>query len=98
MSATQDGGDGESAEREVTDAEGTVWSCAQAFAGLGQQSAVAQRAAEKAAEGDGTVAVVATPRGGAQTVRLSLPLDWREAMDDAALVAAITQARGAGGG
>ena len=89
-------------DREVTDAEGTVWSCVQAFAGLGEQSGAAQAAAEKMAEklggGEGQVAVVATPRGGAQTVRLQLPADWADALDDAALASAIEQARGASDG
>lgn len=80
-------------EREVTDADGTVWTCAQAFAGLGEQSAAAQAAAAKLAGGEGQVAVVATPRGGAQTVRLSLPADWHEALGDAALVDAIARGR-----
>jgi hypothetical protein len=80
-------------EREVTDADGTVWTCAQAFAGLGEHSAAAQAAAEKLAGGDGQVAVIATPRGGAQTVRLELPTGWHDALDDAALLAAIGEAR-----
>ena len=89
-------------DREVTDAEGTVWSCVQAFAGLGERSGAAQAAAEKLAEklggGDGQVAVVATPRGGAQTVRLQLPPDWAEALDDEALAGAIADARAAADG
>lgn len=80
-------------EREVTDADGTVWSCVQAFAGLGELSPVARAAAERASGDDGRVPVVATPRGGAQTVRLQLPADWADAMDDAALLAAIAEAR-----
>ena len=89
-------------DREVTDAEGTVWSCVQAFAGLGDQSGAAQAAAEKLAEklggGEGQVAVVATPRGGAQTVRLHLPADWAETLDDDALAHAIADARGSADG
>jgi hypothetical protein len=81
------------APREVTDADGTTWSCVQAFAGLGD-GAAAQAAAERAAEGDGTVAVVCTPGGGAQSVRLSLPADWAHALDDGALLAAIAGAAG----
>ena len=76
-------------QREVTDAEGTTWTCAQAFAGLGEQSDAARAAAEKLAEKDGHVAVVATPSGGAQTVRLELPPDWHERMGDEELAAAI---------
>ena len=80
-------------EREVTDADGTVWSCVQAFAGLGDSSPAARAAAERAARDDGRVTVVATPRGGAQTVRMQLPADWADALDDAALLAAVAEAR-----
>lgn len=80
-------------EREVTDDEQTTWSCVQAFAGLGGGGAAAEAAAERVAEGDVRVAVVATPRGGAQSVRLELPRGWGESMDDAALLAAIAEAR-----
>jgi hypothetical protein len=84
--------DRETPEREVTDADATTWSCVQAFAGLGASKA-ADAAAERIAKGDGKVAVVATPRGGAQSVRLELPHDWREAMSDDELVAAISAER-----
>jgi hypothetical protein len=77
--------------REVTDEEGTTWSCVQAFAGLGDSDA-AQEAAERAADGAGKVAVVCTPRGGAQSVRVELPTDWEE-MPEPALLAAIAAAR-----
>ena len=80
-------------QREITDAEGTTWTCVQAFAGLGEHSAAAQAAAEKLAEGSGEVAVVATPSGGAQTVRLSLPADWHEVMGERELAEAIRRAR-----
>lgn len=79
-------------EREVTDDQNTAWSCVQAFAGLGG-SAEADAAAERAAEGDGRVAVVATPRGGAQSVRLELPRGWHASMSDEELVRAISDAR-----
>ena len=77
--------------REVTDDEGTTWSCVQAFAGLGDAEA-AQEAAEQAAAGDGKLAVVCTPRGGAQSVRVELPPDWATMPDDR-LLAAIAAAR-----
>ena len=79
-------------EREVTDAENTTWSCVQAFSGLGG-GAAADAAAERVAEGDGKVAVVATPRGGAQSVRLELPRGWTDAMSDDQLLEAIAAAR-----
>jgi shikimate 5-dehydrogenase len=80
-------------EREVTDADGTTWSCVQAFSGTGAGGAAAAAAAERVAEGEGRVAVVATPRGGAQSVRLELPRDWHESMSDEELAAAIQAER-----
>jgi len=77
--------------REVTDDEGTTWSCVQAFAGLSDDAA-AQEAAERAADGDGKLAVVCTPSGGAQSVRVELAPDW-EALPDDRLLAAIADAR-----
>ncbi|MDB4879782.1 MAG: hypothetical protein JWL60_1228 [Gemmatimonadetes bacterium] len=74
--------------REVRDAEGTVWSATQAFAGVGE-SAAARRAAERAASTGGHVAVVFTPSGGAQTVRGELPVGWEESASDDDLLAAI---------
>jgi hypothetical protein len=65
----------------------------QAFSGLGNGGAAAAAAAERVADGEGKVAVVATPRGGAQTVRLALPRGWHESMSDDALVDEITAAR-----
>ena len=83
-------------QREVTDDENTTWTCAQAFAGLGGGGAAADAAAERVADGDGRVAVVATPRGGAQSVRLELPRGWHESMSDDELGAAIGAARAGG--
>jgi hypothetical protein len=78
-------------EREITDGDGTTWSCVQAFSGVG--AAGAEAAAERVASGDGKVAVVATPRGGAQSVRLELPRGWHESMTDGDLAGAIAAAR-----
>ena len=78
--------------REVTDDEGTTWSCVQAFAGLSDGEA-AQEAAERAADGDGKLAVVCTPSGGAQSVRVELAPDWAS-LPDEPLLAAIAAARG----
>lgn len=85
--------------RDVTDADGTVWSCAQAYASLTDGGAAAesraQAAAERAAERPGHVAVVCTPSGGAQSVRVELPTDWEDQLPDPALLAAIGEARAA---
>ena len=72
-------------EREITDADGTVWTCIQAYAGLGNNPDK-QEAAQL--EGSRDVHVVCTPSGGARSVRLALPPDWAET-DEAALLARI---------
>jgi hypothetical protein len=74
--------------REVRDEEGVVWTCIQAFAGLGNDGE--KRDAARIGGSD-RVAVVCTPSGGARSRRLALPLDW-EAMDDAALLREIARA------
>ena len=80
------------APREVTDVDGTRWACAQAYAGLDDADA-----GDAAPTGGGRVEVVCTPSGGAQTVRLTLPPDWPDALDDDALLAAIAAVRDARG-
>jgi len=74
--------------RDVTDTDGTTWSCVQAYAGLSDEAP-----AKTPPKSQEPVAVVCTPSGGAQTVRLSLPPDWETAMDDAELVKAIEAER-----
>ena len=78
-------------QRDVTDADGLVWACTQAYAGLGEGAAA--EAAEQIA-GD-TVTVVCTPTGAAQTVRLDLAPDWEAALPDDDLLAAIGRAHDA---
>ncbi|HEX2528270.1 MAG TPA: hypothetical protein VHL31_18455 [Geminicoccus sp.] len=73
--------------RDVTDAEGTVWSCIQAFAGLGNDRHKAEAA--KVEGPPDRVHVVCTPSGGAASVRLELPVDWETAMADDELARAI---------
>lgn len=74
--------------RDVTDADGTRWTCAQAYAGLAADSPAAEATSDGA-----TVDVVCTPDGGAQTVRLALPPDWRTSVSDDDLAAQIAGAR-----
>lgn len=75
--------------REVTDEEGARWSCAEAFAGLAEDAGHADAARVK---GTDRVRVVCTPSGGARSVHLELPQDWREAVSDDDLLAAIREA------
>ena len=79
-------------QRDVTDEEQTTWSCVQAFSGTGD-SAAARAAAERIAGEDGKVAVVCTPGGGAQSVRLELDPGWEESLSDDVLLGAIADAR-----
>jgi hypothetical protein len=78
-------------QREVQDAENVRGTCVQAFGGMG--GAAAELAAERVESADGTVPVVCTPSGGAQSVRVELPRDWQASLDDAALLDAIAAAR-----
>lgn len=83
-------------EREITDADGTTWTCVQAFSGLGKTTEESTDAAERVAITDGAVAVVCTPRAGAQSVRLELQKGWAEELDDDALLRELEAARDAG--
>ena len=71
----------ETMPREIKD-ENTTWKLNQAYAGLEELHSADKNAAQK----DGLVWVVATPDGGAQSVRLHLPLDWESLNDDDLLV------------
>lgn len=79
-------------QREVQDSESMTWVCVQALSGLSGEAGEA--AAEKIESNEGTVPVVCTPRGGAQSVRIELPKDWEESIPDAELVKRIEAARG----
>ncbi len=67
-------------QREITDSENTTWTCVQAYAGLSGENA--EKATELTETNEGTVTVVCTPSGGAQTVRLELPSNWLEGYSD----------------
>lgn len=58
--------------REVTDTDGIRWTLNEAYAGLD----------EEATSGRGEHEVVATPSGGAQSVRLRLSGAWSDLSDD----------------
>jgi TPR repeat protein len=78
-------------QREVTDQEGTTWTCVQAFAGV--KGAHAEKAKELSENSNHQVPVVCTPSGGAQSVRLELATDWFKELEDSALISAITRAQ-----
>jgi hypothetical protein len=71
-------------QREVTDTDGTTWTCVQAFSGL-SDNAQTKDAAQVKGE-PGTYWVVCTPSGGAQSVRLKLQDEWETAYSDEALL------------
>lgn len=56
----------------------TTWTLNQAYAGLEELHSTRKDAAQE----NGLVWVVATPDGGAQSVRMQLPLDWEKLNDD----------------
>jgi hypothetical protein len=64
--------------REVTDGEGTTWSCVEAYAGLSEEG----KSDAARVEGTDRYRVVCTPSGGAQSVELELPEGWNEALSD----------------
>ena len=66
--------------RTLHDADDTEWTFAEALVGTDAER-----------DHDDTVPVVATPSGGAQSVRLELAPDWASA-DEAALLAALADA------
>ncbi|GGK86525.1 hypothetical protein ACD591_18130 [Rufibacter glacialis] len=78
-------------QREVTDQDNLTWTCVQAYAGL--EGKAAEKATELSETDEGTVTVVCTPSGQAQTVRLQLPTDWLDETTDEELVHEIEQAR-----
>ncbi len=77
-------------QRDVTDSDGLMWACVQAYAGLGEGAAAAEAADQSDSD---AVTVVCTPTGAAQTVRLTLAPDWAEALPDDALADAIAAER-----
>ena len=78
-------------QREVRDKEGLSWTCVQAYAGL--EGKKGEKAAEIAETDDEQVPVVCTPSGGAQSVRLELPVDWLQQLSDEELLKQIKAAQ-----
>lgn len=75
-------------ERDVRDEENITWKCIQAYSGLSARSA--EEAAEIAGQNN-TVEVICTPSGTYQTVRLTLPTDWLNAISDQDLLNRIQE-------
>ena len=73
--------------REISDTE-TTWSLVQAYAGLKENKEETSEAARVEGTRD-SVYVVATPNGGAQSVRLELKIDWEETLSDEQLLEEI---------
>ena len=74
--------------REVTDGDGTAWSCVEAYAGLSEDG----KSDAARVEGTDRYRVVCTPSGGARSVRVELPEHW-EKLEEAKLLAAIHAAQ-----
>jgi hypothetical protein len=73
--------------RDVSDAEGTTWTCVQAYAGL-SEGGENEEAARVEGEED-RYHVVCTPSGGAQSVRLQLQGNWESSLSDEDLLREI---------
>ena len=76
-------------QREVTDREGTTWTCVQAYtAGGGKKAEKASKIIESP---DQEVPVVCTPGGGAQSVRVQLPKNWLDNLPDQKILIKILE-------
>jgi len=67
-------------QREITGNDNIKWTCVQAYAGL--DGKVSEETEELSEDNNGTVTVVCTPSGGAQTVRLQLQKGWEDQLSD----------------
>ncbi len=74
-------------QREATDTEGTTWTCAQAYGAISEEKVT--EIAKRTKGNDQQIPVVCTPSGGAQSVRLQLPLNWMEELSDEELLKKI---------
>ncbi|WP_162053283.1 hypothetical protein [Pontibacter pamirensis] len=78
-------------QREVTDEQNTTWTCVQAYAGLDREAS--EKATALTENDNGTVPVVCTPNGGAQSVRPGLPKNWFDSLSDDELLSEIAAAQ-----
>lgn len=72
--------------REIQDNQ-TMWKLAQAYAGLEELDSSRKDVAHQ----NGKVWVIATPDGGAQSVRLHLSENWESALSDEDLLAEVNE-------
>jgi hypothetical protein len=75
-------------QKEVTDADGTTWTCVQAYATITDKKI--EEVAKRTEGNSKEIPVVCTPSGGAQSVRLQLPLNWIEQLPDEELLKKIS--------
>lgn len=73
-------------QREIKDQQGFNWVCVQSLASI---DSLKDPETKNSTAGD--VIVVCTPSGGAQTVRLQLPANWFDQLDDNKLLDQIRQ-------
>lgn len=71
--------------KEIQDNENTTWTLVEAYAGLKSDDDNEPNEAARI-KGTDKLRVVATPSGGAQTVRLELPDDWENSLSDEQLL------------
>ena len=74
--------------REVTDGDGTTWTCVEAYAGLSEDG----KSDAARVEGTDRYRVVCTPSGGAASVTLELPAGWTEDVSDEEMLRRIALA------
>ncbi|WP_017733741.1 hypothetical protein [Nafulsella turpanensis] len=79
-------------QRELTDQNGTRWTCVQAYGGPGSEEA--EEADRMATDKNNKVAVVCTPTGGAKSVRLRLEETWINDTSEEELLQKIKAASG----
>lgn len=73
--------------RDVTDQDGVVWNCVEAYSGLSDSPENHEKAQVKGS--DDQYWVVCTPEGGAKSVRLKLKEEWESSYSDEELLKEI---------
>ena len=76
-------------QRELTDQNGTRWTCVQAYGGPGSEKT--EDTAGLTTDENNKVAVICTPTGGAKSVRLRLKENWISDVSEKELLQKITR-------